>query len=382
MKNFTNQFSKIVMIKKKVLVFHPALAPYRVDFFNAIDIFGDASFYFSLRNVSDQKFDQENLKSLCSFKCNYISGGFEFLGRSFRFGVFRIIKLEKPDIILCSEYSQITFLVLLYNKIFNTAIKVYTLSDDSIDNSISRTGVRSILRNFISKNIEGVIFASEEVATWFKENISNSTKTLHLPIIHSDLALRDVYKKSVIDANNNINKYDLSGKKVILFVGRLVEVKNLFFLIKSFSNILDSDSRLVIVGDGDLNLNLKLYAAELGIDEKIIFTGRKEGVALYNWYVIAQVFVLPSTYERFGAVVNEALVGGCFVLCSKLAGASSLINESNGVLFDPVDEIDFTNVLKKVIENCDPLSNQIEKLRDNKMFFSFEEKISNLLKQL
>ena len=283
---------------------------------------------------------------------------------------------------MCAEYGQITVLVFLYNKIFNTSIKVYTMSDDSIDNSISRTGIRSIFRNTISRNIDGVIFASEEVATWFKGNISNSVKALSFPVMHSDIALRKIYDESIIEANKNIEKYDLSGKKVILFVGRLVEVKNLYFLIKCFSNIADKDCRLVIVGDGDLNLNLNLFATELGLDEKIIFTGRKEGKALYNWYTIAQIFVLPSTYEPFGAVVNEALVGGCFVMCSKLAGASSLIDESNGVLFDPIDELDLTNKLGLAIKNCEPLEKKNVQLRDNKMLFSFEEKMSNLLKQL
>jgi glycosyltransferase involved in cell wall biosynthesis len=363
----------------KILVFHPALAPYRVDFFNALNNFFEASFYFSLKNVSDQKFDQENLKSLCNFTCNYISGGFEFFGRSFRFGVFKIINLEKPDIILCAEYGQITLLVFLYNKLFNTSIKVYTMSDDSIDNSISRKGIRSIFRNTISRNIDGIIFASEEVAIWFKQNISSAVNVLSFPVMHSDLALRKIYNKSIIEANKNIEKYDLSGKKVVLFVGRLVEVKNLYFLIKCFSSIADKDCRLVIVGDGDLNLALNLYAKQLGVDEKIIFTGRKEGTTLYNWYTIAQIFVLPSTYEPFGAVVNEALTGGCFVLCSKLAGASSLINESNGVLFDPMDEMDLINKLDIAIKNCKPLDNKIEQLRDNKMLFSFEEKMSSLL---
>jgi glycosyltransferase involved in cell wall biosynthesis len=364
---------------KKILVFHPALAPYRVDFFNALNNYFEASFYFSLKNVSDQKFNQENLKSLCNFNCKYISTGFEFLGRSFRFGIIKIIKLEKPDIIFCAEYGQITLSVFLYNKICNSSIKVYTISDDSIDNSISRTGVRSISRNIISKNIDGVIFASQEVATWFRENISNSVKALSFPVMHSDLALRKIYKESIIEANKNIKKYDLSGKKVLLFVGRLVEVKNLFFLIKCFSNLENKDCRLVIVGEGDLKLNLKLYAMELGIDDKIIFTDRKEGAALYNWYTIAQVFILPSAYEPFGAVVNEALVGGCFVLCSKLAGASSLINESNGLLFDPIDEMDLTHKLGLAIKNSEPLNKEIENLRDNKMLFSFEEKMSNLL---
>jgi glycosyltransferase involved in cell wall biosynthesis len=367
---------------KKVLVFHPALAPYRVDFFNAVHNFFEASFYFSLKNVSDQKFDQENLKSKCNFKCNYLNSGFEFLGRSIRFGVFKIIRLEKPDIIVCAEYGQITLLVFLYNKIFNKSIKVYSMSDDSMDNSIKRSGIRLFLRNVISRNIEGVIFASEEVATWFQQNVSKKVKALSIPIIHSELMLNHVYQESIETANHNIQNYNLAEKKLILFVGRLVEVKNLFFLIKCFSNLKNGDARLVLVGEGDLGLCLKTYAKELGVEQKIIFIGRKETADLYNWYTFSQLFVLTSTYEPFGAVVNEALVGGCFVLCSKLAGASSLINESNGVLFDPYDEIDFTSKLNSALENVKPLKEPIVNLRTNKMFFTFEEKISALFQEL
>jgi hypothetical protein len=63
-------------VKKKVLVFHPALAPYRVDFFNAIHKNFDASFYFSSPNVKEQYFDQESLQRDCNFSCNYLENGF------------------------------------------------------------------------------------------------------------------------------------------------------------------------------------------------------------------------------------------------------------------------------------------------------------------
>ena len=47
---------------------------------------------------------------------------------------------------------------------------------------------------------------------------------------------------------------------------------------------------------------------------------------------------LPSLSETFGAVVNEALIFGLPVFCSKYAGASSLIQSHNGVVFDPLNE--------------------------------------------
>ena len=88
------------MGKAKLLVFHPALAPYRIDFFNAINEVYNASFYFNLLNVSDQKFDQDALQKKCTFKSNYILSGFEWFGRSFRLGIISIIKKENPDILL------------------------------------------------------------------------------------------------------------------------------------------------------------------------------------------------------------------------------------------------------------------------------------------
>jgi len=51
-----------------------------------------------------------------------------------------------------------------------------------------------------------------------------------------------------------------------------------------------------------------------------------EAQQLHAWYLCSSGFVLPSIYEPFGAVVDEALIFGLKVLCSKYAGSSYLIN--------------------------------------------------------
>ncbi|MCB0467311.1 MAG: glycosyltransferase [Aequorivita sp.] len=368
--------------KQTILIFHPALAPYRVDFFNALYRTFNAHFYFNLANVSDQKFDQDDLKSKSEFSPNYLQKGFEFKGKSFRTGAISAIKKHKPDIVLCSEYSPLTCLVFGYVKLFRKNIRFYTISDDSIANSIERKGVRKLLRNIISKNSNGVLFTSETVCNWHKENVSKKINTLELPIIHKDEVLRTRYFESLSEANANIEKYNLTEKKVILFVGRLVEVKNLPFLLECFSKVENKDCKLVLVGDGALRKELETLSEKLNISGKVIFTGRKEGRALNNWYTFSQIFVFPSTYERYGAVVNEALLGGCYTLCSDAAGASSLIDGKNGQLFDPRNEMDFTEKLQAAIYDSEPLDSEITKLRENKMPFSFDDKIGSLIKQL
>ena len=66
------------MNKKKILIIHPALAPYRIDFFNSLYQHFDAKFYFFNENLLNQKFDQDRLKKSLNFTCNYLKKGINF----------------------------------------------------------------------------------------------------------------------------------------------------------------------------------------------------------------------------------------------------------------------------------------------------------------
>jgi glycosyltransferase involved in cell wall biosynthesis len=367
--------------RKKLLVFHPALAPYRIDFFNALNEAFDLKLFLCYKNVPNQKFNQENLLRSLNFTPYYLHNGFDYNNRPFRFGISKIIKDYKPDIIICSEYSQITVAVFVLHKLLRLKFRLYTISDDSIDNSKNRRGIRAWLRNIISKNIDGILFTSEEVAKWNKKNISNKINALELPIIHNDIKFRNKLFEALPLAQKNIEKYDLFGKRIILYVGRLSKEKNIHLLINAFSKLTEEDLRLIIVGNGNLSNDLQNFAATLNIQSKVIFTGRLESYDLYSWYTFPQIFVLPSIYEPYGAVVNEALLGGCFVVCSKLAGAASLINFNNGRLFNPYDENDLVCKLKNILTNVSLLE-PFENIRESKMPFTFEDKIGKLIRKL
>ncbi len=370
------------MKKKKLLVFHTAIAPYRTDFFNALDGAFDATFYFCHENVPDQKFDQYAIREELSFVPRYLTAGFNFFDRSFRFGVIREIITIKPEIVISSEYSQITLLVFLYKILTKQEYKHYILSDDSLDISRSRKGYKALLRKLLSKKCNGVILPSQEVCQWFNDNISSKIKTVAFPIIHDEGQFRSHLNHCLHVAKQNLKKFNLNKKKVILFVGRLEEVKNLSLLLKAISKLTSDDFLAVIVGGGSLEKSLKDVSRKLNIENKVIFTGRKEGEELYSWYMLAHIFVLPSTFEPFGAVVNEALISGCSVICSEKAGASILINKRNGVLFNPHNEDDLVLKLRKFLENTKPLNETGVSLRASKMPFTFRDKIQDFIPRL
>lgn len=106
-----------------------------------------------------------------------------------------------------------------------------------------------------------------------------------------------------------------------LFVGRIVPVKNIELMIQAFiSQFADAlDIRLRIVGRGESLDSLK---EKYGEHTNIEFAGPKYGQSLVNEYREASAFILPSAYEPWGLVVNEAMSAGLPVIVSNQVGAA------------------------------------------------------------
>lgn len=106
---------------------------------------------------------------------------------------------------------------------------------------------------------------------------------------------------------------DLAGKRLILFLGRIHEKKGCDLLIKAFAQVRDLDpaAHLVMAGPdgGDWMPTLQALARELGIADRITWTGMLLGDLKWGAFHASDAFILPSHQENFGIAVAEAL--GC-----------------------------------------------------------------------
>ena len=98
---------------------------------------------------------------------------------------------------------------------------------------------------------------------------------------------------------------------VIGHVGRFDEQKNHRFLLEVFRNVADADSRarLLLIGDGPLRPAIERRAAELGLADRVLFTGLRADVPRLLLGAV-DVFVMPSLYEGLGLVCLEAQAAG------------------------------------------------------------------------
>lgn len=109
-----------------------------------------------------------------------------------------------------------------------------------------------------------------------------------------------------------IEKYGLKNKKVLLYLGQLIQRKNIPFLFKVIKK-LPEDYILMICGDGPLRGQLEVEAPK-----GVIFTGKIPEDEKVDYYNLADVFVYPSLKEGFGLSVAEVLACGKSVLASNV----------------------------------------------------------------
>lgn len=341
------------MRKKKILIFHSALATYRVDQFNALNELYDVEVVFLLKNLWYYKMDQDKLLSQSNFKISYLLKGPRYKGRMFRFGVYKKIKKVKPDIILSYEYSLTTQYLILLKRSGLIDQKIGTLIDDSMDicyNVQSKTRLKA--RNLAVKHFDYLVLLSDEVMQFYKDTFNlHENQLIISPILQQPEKLRKNAHSLELIAQKYVQNYNLKNKKVLLYVGRLVEVKALPLFIRSIKSFLEEedDLMLILVGDGVEKENLEVIVKKNNLEEKVLILGEYQGEELHGWYLSASGLVLPSIWEPFGAVINEALIFGLPVLCSSLAGASSWIKAEHGMIFNPLSTLDTQDRLKSFL---------------------------------
>ncbi len=117
---------------------------------------------------------------------------------------------------------------------------------------------------------------------------------------------------------------------VLIYVGNLLALKGVFELVEAFAIFGEHDAtaQLFIVGEGGDGDTLRSRCVQLGITDRVVFTGFMEADEIAKCFGIADLLVLASRQEIWGMVINEALASGVPVLATDVCGAiADLVEE-------------------------------------------------------
>ena len=219
--------------------------------------------------------------------------------------------------------------------------------------SFKRSVVKK-LAGFIGRNVDAIVVPGTKHREFFTSLGVKSDKVFIMPNVSNIEHTEDD------ELNRNIIETDLKlvDKKVVLFVGRLIDLKGVDFLIKAFHKLLarQENAVLLVVGDGPEKHYLESLARDLKIEDSVIFTGNIDNHLLGGYYMASDVFVLPSITTYFAdacpLVVNEAMYFGKPVITSDAVGTTFMIKDGeNGYVVPERDVDELENAMFKVLSD-------------------------------
>jgi len=165
--------------------------------------------------------------------------------------------------------------------------------------------------------------------------------------------------------------------KIVLFVGRLVELKGVEYLIRSLINIKKTDVHLIIAGDGPLRNDLEKLTSSLDLENNVTFFGRADKEELGLLHSISDVLVCPSIIDSEGAteglglVIPEAMKSGLPVIASAVGGIIDTVkNEANGLLVEEKNPIAIANAIDRILSDDELTKKIIENSKKTVVEFS------------
>ena len=154
-----------------------------------------------------------------------------------------------------------------------------------------------------------------------------------------------------------VRQYNLAGKDVLLYVGRVAGNKRVDLLVDALAKVKADHPNVILLVVGDYNSNpafnevtakIRGRALQLGVTNEVIFTGRVEDLPPY--YRLATLSVSASLHEGFGVPLIEAMASGVPVVATH-AGAQPWVVGDAGLLAIPGDADDLAAQITRVLDD-------------------------------
>ena len=141
------------------------------------------------------------------------------------------------------------------------------------------------------------------------------------------------------------------AKPYLLFVGRLIGLKNVAVLLKALAGLNNKGIRLVVIGEGPESVALKDLAASLCLEARVVWLGRCSNMLARAYMTKAEALLLPSSAETWGLVVNEAWLAPTLVLGSETVGSlqAAYPPEMRWMMVPPGDVVAWQQALARLL---------------------------------
>lgn len=342
-------------MKTKVVLLTEIISPYRIPVFNEI-----------ARNLRDRFlvlfFAKTGKRRLWKIYTENIRFGYKVLpGILFQREnatpyflnptiIYELVRYS-PDVIIIGGYNHPTsLLAMLYAKMFRRRIILWNESNGRAQRSYHP--FKEFYKRWYIQNCTEYLAAGR--ASF--EYLTSLGADAHQIWVAPDAVDNDFFGQASDKQRKRKEMFKRSKgypERVILYVGRLVNQKGIFDLLRAFQVLSDerSDLGLVLVGNGPQENTYKHFC-QINNLKNVFFEGFIDQEDLPGYYAAADVLVLPTYSDSWGLVLNEAMACKLPVIAAEVAGAAQdlIRNGENGYVYRKGDLEGLTQCIQEVLD--------------------------------
>jgi glycosyltransferase involved in cell wall biosynthesis len=253
--------------------------------------------------------------------------------------LIREIKEFKPDVLWVWGWSFHSHLQVM--RAFKGKIPIWFRGDSIIGEH--KANVKSYLRkkalNWIYKHVDKAFYVGQLNKAYYLHFGLKEKQLIKAYHAIDNLRFSEINLKDEVELDKLKQHLEIKvNEYVILYAGKLEPRKNPIFLSLVAKKLENENYKMIIVGNGPLETELKSKIAKLKHVKFLDFQNQTQMPIIYR---LANLYLLPSLSETWGLGMNEALACGVPVAASIHCGGSvDLIDENNGFIFDPNDGVD------------------------------------------
>ncbi|HTJ52722.1 MAG TPA: glycosyltransferase [Cyclobacteriaceae bacterium] len=258
--------------------------------------------------------------------------------------------LKKHQINFAYTHSEelcfwVTFTKINYIHHIHTFVNVLEISHRRSSKIKLFKSIWSALRNRVINKAYRVVSINNDISNMITSRLQESR------VIRFPNYVDTQQFKFRFDANLK-SSLGITHEKIVLFVGRLAQVKGLELFVDTIqllSNDPTNSWKAIIIGNGDYENKIRNYIEEKNLEDKFIFEGSvNDPVILSKYYSLANVFLVTSWSESGPVTLLESLACGTPVVSMNVGFANDVLNKNNGFVIDYRNAAEFS---KKVMDS-------------------------------
>lgn len=263
----------------------------------------------------------------------------------------RVIRKERPNIIHAHWAIPSGLIGVIVGKLLRKKV-IITVHDSDVTTFPSRSKIAKSLISYALNQASYIVPTNSTLEEIVKKNFNIPKEKISVIPLGIDKELFKPFNKETARSSLDLPK----NKKIILFIGALLKIKGVDYLVESMPQIIkaNKDAVFLFVGEGPLQKKLKERIDSLGYSSKVQFVGSKPYKEIPLWLNASDVLVLPTLSKGLGMVVIEAISTGTPIVSSPVGAAKKLVLEGvNGFTVEPGQSVKIAEKVNTILENID-----------------------------